>query len=166
MIYSKWGYLFDDMVSDDDEDGGDDGRYEVWDEATDLSNGAILHPASDATIKSLPIKKYAEVKTEDGAQCVVCREEFKDDQSIMQLPCKHYFCEDGCTVQWLKQHDNCPVCRARVPPAVEDSGKKGIDEDVNELDAHAGTEQEQDDAARDHVVSTDRDDDVTMVDAW
>ena len=34
-IYSKWGYLFDDMVSDDDEGGGDDGRYEVWDEATE-----------------------------------------------------------------------------------------------------------------------------------
>jgi hypothetical protein len=154
------------MVSDDDEDDGDNGRYETWDEATDPSNGAILHPASDATLKSLPIKKYGEVKTEDEAHCVVCREEFKDEQLIMQLPCKHFFCEDGCTVQWLKQQDNCPVCRARVPPVVEDDVKNGSREDVNEVDTDTGAEQEQSDAAPDQVVSTDRDNDVTMVDAW
>lgn len=166
MIDSKWGYLFDDMVSDDDDDGGDSGHYEVWDEATDPSNGATLHPASDATIKSLPIKMYAEVETEDDAHCVVCREEFKDEQLIMQLPCKHYFCEDGCTVQWLKQHDTCPICRARVPPVVENDGKKVVREDVNQTDTNVGAEQGQDDAAPNQAVSIDRDDDVTMVDAW
>lgn len=154
------------MVSDDDEDGGDDGRYEVWDEATDPSNGASLHPASDATIKSLPVKKYAEVKTEEDAQCVVCREEFKDEQLIMQLPCKHFFCEDGCTVQWLKQHDACPLCRARVPPVVEDGGKNGAHQDVKAAGANTGAGQEENDVAPDQVVSTGRDDDVTMVDAW
>ena len=154
------------MVSDDDEDRGDDGRYEVWDEATDPANGAILHPASDATIKSLPVKTYAEVKTEDDAQCLVCREEFKDEQLVMQLPCKHFFCEDGCIVQWLKQQDNCPGCRARVPPVAEDAGKSGAREHVKAVGTEVGAEQEQDDAAPDQVVSTDRDDDVTMVDAW
>ena len=154
------------MVSEDDEDGGDDGSYEVWDEATDPSNGAVPHPASEATLKSLPIKKYAEVKTEDDAQCAVCREEFKDEKLIMQLPCKHFFCEDGCTVQWLKQQDNCPVCRARVPPVVEDDVKNGVHENVNTVGVDTGAKQEQNDAAPDQVVSTDRDDDVTMVDAW
>jgi len=154
------------MVSDDDEDGGDNGRYEVWDEATDPSNGASLHPASDATIKSLPVKKYAEVKTEEDAQCVVCREEFKDDQLIMLLPCKHFFCEDGCIVQWLKQHDTCAICRARVPPVVEDAGKIGAREHVNEVGADTSADQEENGTAPDQAVSTDRDDDVTMVDAW
>jgi hypothetical protein len=154
------------MVSDDDEDDGDNGRYETWDEATDPSNGAILHPASDATLKALPVKKYAEVKMEDGVQCVVCREEFKDDQLIMQLPCKHYFCEDGCAVQWLKQQDTCPVCRARVPPVVEDGGKKVFREGVHAVATDTAAEQEQEDTTPDQVVSTDQDDDVTMVDAW
>ena len=158
--------LFDDMLSDDDEDGGDNGRYEVWDEADDPSYGAILHPASDATIKSLPIKKYTEVKTEDDAHCVICREGFKDEQLIMQLPCKHFFCQDGCTAQWLRQCDTCPVCRASVSRVQEDDGKNGAHEDVNAVDTNADAEQEQNDAAPENIVSTDRDDDVTMIDAW
>jgi hypothetical protein len=154
------------MVSDDEDDGGDNGRYEVWDEATDPSNGVILHPASDATLKSLPVKKYAEVKTEDGVHCVVCREEFKDQQLIIQLPCKHFFCEDGCTIQWLKQHDTCPVCRARVPPVVEDAGKDCVHTGVNAVSTDTGTEQEQNNAAADQIVYIDPDNDVNMVDAW
>lgn len=52
----KWGYLWDDTLYHS-EDEGDDSQYEVWNEATDPSNGAVLNPASDATIKSLPVKK-------------------------------------------------------------------------------------------------------------
>lgn len=153
------------MVSDDGNDGGDNAQYETWDEATDPSHGAILHPASDATIQALPIKTYAEVKTEGDAQCVVCREKFGDKQLIMQLPCGHFFCEDGCTVQWLKQYDTCPVCRARVAPA----GEEGSGEDCNQGDvntAGAGTVAEQNhlDAASGRVLETDGDDDVTMLD--
>lgn len=157
----KWGYLFDDMVSDDEEGGGDDGRYETWDEATDPSNNVILQPASDATIKSLPVKKYVEVKTEDEAQCVICCDKFQDNQLVIQLPCKHFFCEDGCTVQWLKQHDTCPVCRAKVP-AVEEGNGDGSDDDDHEDDDSDGSES--DDEQEEHDATIDRDDDVTMLD--
>lgn len=157
----KWGYLFDDMVSDDGESGRDDGRYETWDEANDPSNGAILEPASDATIKSLPVKKYTEVKKEEDAQCVVCRETFEDDQLVMQLPCKHFFCEDGCTAQWLKQYDTCPVCRAKVPPVKEGDGN-GDDDTQHEggdaVSSSANGEQDE------HDASFGRDDDVVMLD--
>lgn len=159
----RWGYLFDDMLSDD-EAGGDDGRYEEWDEASDPSTGATLHPASDATIKSLPVKKYAEIKTDDEAQCVVCREKFEDEQLIMQLPCKHFFCEDGCTVQWLKQHDTCPVCRARVPPVKEVSGNDSGHEDVEAVGTTTDDEQEEQEATANRAAETDRDNDVTMLD--
>jgi hypothetical protein len=172
----KWGYLFDDMLSDDGAAGGDrdDGRYEEWDEATDPNNGVILHPASDATIKSLPVKKYADIKTDDEAQCVVCCENFENQQLVVQLPCKHFFCEDGCTTQWLKQHDTCPICRARVPPVKakkekkekKDSGNHNGHEDVNAVSVATDAEQAQPDVAEGRIVETDRDDDVVMVDAW
>jgi hypothetical protein len=172
----KWGYLFDDMLSDHGEAGlgGDDGRYEEWDEATDPNNGVILRPASDATIKSLPVKKYMEIKTDDEAQCVFCCEKFEDEQLVVQLPCTHFFCEDGCTTQWLKQHDTCPICRARVPPVnakkenkeKKDSGNHGSHEEVNTVDTATVVDQAQQDAVEGRVIETDRDEDVAMVDAW
>jgi hypothetical protein len=154
------------MVSDDGEDGGDNGRYETWDEATDPSNGVTLHPASDATIKSLPIKKYAEVKTGDDENCAVCREKFEDEKLIMQLPCKHFFCQEECTAQWLKQHDNCPVCRAKVPAVEECSGNDVAHGDIDTTVPNMDAEQDEVEAAPERVAGTDRDDDVEMIDAW
>jgi len=154
------------MISDDGEDGGEDGRFETWDEAADPSNGAILHPASDATISSLLIKKYAEVKTEDDVECAVCRNTFEDDQLIMQLPCKHFFCQEECTAQWLKQNNSCPICRAKIPTVEEGSGKDVAREDSDTVSPNIDAEQGQVDAAPDRGPGADRDDDVEMVDAW
>jgi hypothetical protein len=175
----KWGYLFDDMLSDDGEAGGDrdDGRYEEWDEATDPNNGVVLRPASDATIKSLSVKKYAELKTDDEVQCAVCRDKFEDELLVMQLPCKHIFCEDTCTTMWLKQHDTCPICRARVPPVkvekvkkeekeMKDIGIRTGHEDVHIASTGTDAEQVHQEITYARVVETDRDDDVEMVDAW
>ncbi|KAM0716257.1 hypothetical protein Q7P37_007702 [Cladosporium fusiforme] len=119
----EWGYYFDDMLSEDGNDindGGNDERYESWDEANDPANGAQLRPASEATIKSLPVEKYATVKTEDNTLCIVCHEDYQDEQLVVVLPCKHFFCEDCCK-QWLQSYDNCPACRARVPAAAGDT---------------------------------------------
>lgn len=154
------------MLSDDDQDAVDNSRFQDWDEANDPSNGATLHPASPATIASIPVKKYAEVKREDDAPCVVCRNNFEDEKLIMQLPCEHFFCANGCITDWLKEYDTCPVCRAKVPAVKERSGYDGAHGEVDAIATYANAEQEQIDADADQVVATDRDDDVTMVDAW
>ncbi|KAK6438073.1 hypothetical protein LTR95_005722 [Oleoguttula sp. CCFEE 5521] len=117
----EWGYLFDDMASDDGEDdGGDNGQYEQWDEAMDPNAGGITRPASKATIEALPRVPHATLKGgQAGTECLVCRDAFMDDTVLVQLPCGHCFCEGGCVEQWLRQWDTCPTCRRQVAPIVE-----------------------------------------------
>lgn len=115
----EWGYLFDDMNSDDEgsENGnaGNTDGWGYWPEALDPSSCIVPSPASDATIAELPRKTYAEVKkADDDAECLVCKEKFTDDVVVAELPCGHFFCNEGCIEQWLKQFNNCPTCRRKM----------------------------------------------------
>ncbi|KAA1136929.1 hypothetical protein PGTUg99_006748 [Puccinia graminis f. sp. tritici] len=60
-----------------------------------------------------------ETSIPDGAsECVVCMEELvRSEQTIVQLPCSHFFHRD-CIQRWLEDHLGCPVCRVEVelPP--------------------------------------------------
>lgn len=153
----EWGFYFDDMLSEDEEDddgeGGADGgvRYESWDEANDPANGARLRPASAETILALKVEEYAAVKKigggdgddkegEEAPHCLVCHETYHAEKLVVVLPCGHYFCED-CGKQWLSSYDSCPACRARVPP-VGDGKANGA--------AASGTSGQTDDSVGEH----------------
>mmetsp|Transcript_1055 Transcript_1055/g.3222 ORF Transcript_1055/g.3222 Transcript_1055/m.3222 type:complete len:862 (-) Transcript_1055:479-3064(-) len=49
-----------------------------------------------------------------GDTCSVCRDEFKEGQEVVQLPCKHCF-DEGCIMPWLEMHSTCPICRHQLP---------------------------------------------------
>ncbi|CAN6814422.1 unnamed protein product [Brassica oleracea] len=52
---------------------------------------------------------------EIGNQCTVCLSVFGDGEEIRRLSaCKHAF-HVSCIETWLKDHPNCPICRADVP---------------------------------------------------
>jgi len=74
----EWGYMFDDMLS---EDGGDgqginaDGNWGYYEEATDPAAGTVARPASDDAVAALPRKTFAELKestAEGKADCLIC----------------------------------------------------------------------------------------------
>jgi hypothetical protein len=66
-------------------------------------------------------KKIDSIRIKDkkfNDSCVICLENFafddkkqliKDDKIIF-LECKHIF-HERCIIKWLKDHDNCPICR-------------------------------------------------------
>ena len=151
-----WGYLFEDMLSQDGQghDGGVAGNngFEHWDEAMDPNAGVVLHPASDATIAGLPKKPFAEVEArnvnaavgeekkaekdgdeEPGTRCCVCMETYKAETMVVILSCGHFGCASGCMEQWLKNFDTCPVCRAKVL-GVEETTNKGDSTDDDSAD--------------------------------
>lgn len=69
-------------------------------------------------INNLPIfsldKKDVE---EENPVCSICLETLKVENTVLELPCRHYFCfgksEDTCPgiIPWLKTNMSCPVCR-------------------------------------------------------
>ncbi|GAA0169464.1 hypothetical protein LIER_23948 [Lithospermum erythrorhizon] len=81
-----------------------------------------LHPS---VINSITMFKF---KTDDGFVertkcyvCSVCLNSFQDDETLRLLPkCNHAF-HVQCIDTWLKEHKNCPTCRADIdlhPPSI------------------------------------------------
>lgn len=69
----------------------------------------------DALIKSITVCKYKKGDgLIEGTDCSVCLSEFEEDESIRLLPkCSHAF-HVPCIDTWLKNHSNCPLCRATI----------------------------------------------------
>ena len=66
---------------------------------------------SEEFLNSLP--PMAEGKESD---CYICLEKVKrgeNNDKSAELPCGHAF-DRGCLSTWLKDHDNCPVCRTKL----------------------------------------------------
>ena len=75
-------------------------------------------------IDKCPILVYSGVKDHKigkaTVECVVCLNEFQDNDKIRLLPkCYHVFHQD-CIDVWLLSHMNCPVCRSKLTPDVPD----------------------------------------------
>ena len=47
--------------------------------------------------------------------CSICYYNIKDEEDIMQLPCKHYFHVD-CIKEWLQKERVCPMCKQQIFP--------------------------------------------------
>ena len=95
------------------------------------------------------------------ADCVICMEQFKDDDIILVLPCddKHYF-HKKCTMQWLERKTECPLCRKdfqdtilnhisssnqRMVQILENNGQQDIADQQQVVDLEAGENPQQED---------------------
>lgn len=120
-----WGYYFDDMLSESDEDDDNgtangDGTWQIWQDAMDPNNldSSPTKKVSAETIAALPRMSFKETKLRkehaNKAMCLVCMDKFEDSQVVVKLPCGHVYDAD-CIEQWLHQSTKCPECRAEVP---------------------------------------------------
>jgi E3 ubiquitin-protein ligase BIG BROTHER and related proteins len=50
---------------------------------------------------------------DDELACLVCMEDFGENDVQMRLPCKHIL-HVGCAEQWLIQNNACPCCRKPI----------------------------------------------------
>lgn len=66
------------------------------------------------SLDKLPICIFKNIPKEDREKCItcsICLENYKDDDKIRVLPCKHGFHPD-CIDPWLEQYNyKCPLCR-------------------------------------------------------
>ncbi|EQC28588.1 hypothetical protein SDRG_13664 [Saprolegnia diclina VS20] len=88
-----------------------------------MHNDLILEPPSHlekrATcprfLDALPTLPYASAHDSCwNKDCAVCLEAFRGDTKVVQLPCHHVF-HRACLFPWLASHDECPLCRHKLP---------------------------------------------------
>ena len=65
-------------------------------------------------LDKIPIKQYKELSTElqeTNTKCVICQDEFYNNDSVRILECDHIYHKD-CVDGWLTNHSHkCPCCR-------------------------------------------------------
>ena len=65
----------------------------------------------------LLIKKFGSIKSENKqSSCCICFEEFDEQVSVRETPCKHLF-HDKCIIKWIKlkiEQPECPYCRTSL----------------------------------------------------
>ncbi|XP_068318990.1 E3 ubiquitin-protein ligase SGR9, amyloplastic-like [Pyrus communis] len=66
--------------------------------------------ASPAVVVSLP----SVVVSGGGSECVICKEEMREDRDVCELPCRHLF-HWMCILRWLRKRNTCPCCRFTLP---------------------------------------------------
>lgn len=141
----EWGYMFDDMQSEDDGSdagagGGNNAGWGYWDEALDPSSCIVTKPASESAIANLPRHFFEDVKSsETGTECLICKDAFMDETIVAELPCSHVFCDGGCISSWLQQFNTCPICRLPLPSKNDEQDSKMVNGNANSSTGNANS---------------------------
>ncbi|KAL6858671.1 hypothetical protein ACP4OV_017673 [Aristida adscensionis] len=114
---------------DEEEDGDPQDAWEDVDQEEEYSYeelialGEVVGTESKGlpadAIASLPSVTYQTQEKQDGnmEQCVICRVEFEEGESLVALPCKHSY-HSECINQWLQVNKVCPMCSSEVSTSV------------------------------------------------
>ncbi|CAO2170074.1 unnamed protein product [Urochloa humidicola] len=115
----------DEEVVEEEEDGED--PQDQWEDVDPdeysyeelIALGEVVGTESKGlsadTIASLPSLTYQAQDKQEGnmEQCVICRVEFDEGETLVALPCKHPY-HSECINQWLQLNKVCPMCSAEV----------------------------------------------------
>mmetsp|Transcript_1877 Transcript_1877/g.1587 ORF Transcript_1877/g.1587 Transcript_1877/m.1587 type:complete len:450 (+) Transcript_1877:38-1387(+) len=94
-------------------------KTETTDDGNELQNGNTENGDGDED----------EDDDEDAPSCAICMQDYKVDDELRILPCKHEFhCE--CVDKWLPMKKICPLCRHDVTKKVQ-SPRNNNDNDNN-----------------------------------
>ena len=72
-------------------------------------------PLDEEIIDSLPIVKIKDINKLDEDKCIICMENFKENDDTISLPCIHIF-HSECIKKWLQIQDYCPICKFVIVP--------------------------------------------------
>lgn len=79
-----------------------------------LCNLKLPKKLSNEKINSLPKIYFKLKKNENGnsekEKCMVCMEDFAENERLRLLPCFHKY-HIGCIDEWLKEKSFCPICK-------------------------------------------------------
>ncbi|XP_040989738.1 NEP1-interacting protein-like 1 [Juglans microcarpa x Juglans regia] len=88
-----------------------------YQEAYDIYDIGGVKGLSNSSIQKLPIHIFHSSKMIKSCHdfcCSICLQDFKDENSVRELPnCGHLF-HVGCVDKWLSRQGTCPMCRECV----------------------------------------------------
>ena len=73
--------------------------------------GSVNKGLSKDKISKIPVKPFRKALFDDNINCIICMENFNENELVKQLPCGHVF-HGECIDQWLGEQKNCPFCKA------------------------------------------------------
>nr|XP_016432385.1 PREDICTED: RING-H2 finger protein ATL16-like [Nicotiana tabacum] len=88
----------------------------IEDPLTVYSQAVENEGLNESVIRSIPVFQYKkrEENTTTSCECVVCLNEFQEDEMLRVIPnCGHVFHID-CIDIWLQNNANCPLCRISI----------------------------------------------------
>mmetsp|Transcript_21787 Transcript_21787/g.35229 ORF Transcript_21787/g.35229 Transcript_21787/m.35229 type:complete len:219 (+) Transcript_21787:174-830(+) len=97
---------------------------EFWERAMDTQAGLVPTPASQKSINALPTNHIQPFERILSDRCTVCQEKYEIGDKVTHLPCGHTFHRE-CIIQWLKQKNSCPLCRAKVDNEDDQKAESG-----------------------------------------
>ncbi|CAL5050561.1 unnamed protein product [Urochloa decumbens] len=113
----------DDHDHNDEEPDRQDGNDDDPDNMTYEQRQALVEAVgtedrglSDELISYLETWKYKASgsglfsRKTNHEDCTICLSTFRNRETMMKLPCKHYY-HAACVTRWLKANKTCPVCK-------------------------------------------------------
>jgi len=73
--------------------------------------GSVNKGLSKEKIKNIPEKPFHKALFDDNLECIICMENFEENEKVKQLYCGHIFHGD-CIDKWLEKEKKCPFCKA------------------------------------------------------
>ena len=73
--------------------------------------GSVNKGLSKEKIKNIPEKPFHKALFDDNLECIICMENFEENEKVKQLYCGHIF-HGHCIDKWLEKEKKCPFCKA------------------------------------------------------
>ena len=75
--------------------------------------GSVNKGLTKEKIKKIPEKPFRKVLFDDNLNCIICMEDFEENEKVKQLDCGHIF-HGECIDKWLEKQKTCPFCKSEV----------------------------------------------------
>ncbi|KAI9241841.1 hypothetical protein MVEG_06629 [Podila verticillata NRRL 6337] len=88
--------------------------YFMW--RVRLHQQQVADLAPTEVVSNLPIKVFytAKLQENDPVECVICLEDYEDEDELRVLPCKHQY-HVACIDNWLTTRKRfCPICKRDI----------------------------------------------------
>ncbi len=72
--------------------------------------GSVSKGLSKIQIEQIPLVPFREVLYGDNTSCIICMENFCENELVKKLFCGHIFHKD-CIEKWLSNQKTCPFCK-------------------------------------------------------